>query len=76
MTVTRRHLIAARNLLRWSQTELAQKAGVSEEIVADFESSEVEPSEGTISSFRKSLEEAGIEFADDQVTLRNEKAGP
>ncbi|MBF0375065.1 MAG: helix-turn-helix domain-containing protein [Alphaproteobacteria bacterium] len=61
------HIVAAqsragRALLGWSQTALAEAAGVNKRTVMDFESGAREPHLGTLSLVRSALEGAGVEF--------------
>jgi transcriptional regulator with XRE-family HTH domain len=53
---------AARTLLGWSQTELAQNAGVGRGTVTDFELSNRQPSDHALSKLQLALEDAGIVF--------------
>jgi len=53
---------AARALLNWSQAELAKKAKVAKQTLADFERSARQPYERTLADIRAALERAGIEF--------------
>ena len=58
---------AARALLRWSQADLAEKAKVGKQTLADFERGAREPYDRTLADIVSVLEEGGIEFvgADD-----------
>jgi len=49
-------------MLGWSQTELAQAAGVSRQTIADFERGAHLPISNNLASIRTALENAGIEF--------------
>tara|TARA_E500000318_G_scaffold107974_1_gene118020 strand:+ start:2975 stop:3256 length:282 start_codon:yes stop_codon:yes gene_type:complete len=53
---------AARALLRWSQGDLAEKAKVGKQTLADFEREAREPYDRTLADIVAVLEEAGIEF--------------
>jgi transcriptional regulator with XRE-family HTH domain len=53
---------AARTLLGWSQTELAQNAGVGRSIVSDFELGTRQLSEHALGKMQLALEDAGIQF--------------
>ncbi len=53
---------AARALLDWTQTTLAQRAGVARKTVADFELSRRTLHRRTIIDITAALEAAGIEF--------------
>ena len=58
-SLTADQITAARNLLGWSQDELAGRAGVSRGTISQFETGARRPSDG-----------AGIEFNDVTVRLR------
>lgn len=53
---------AARGLVAWSQTDLAQNAGVSRATVADFESGKRQPIGNNLAAIRAALESAGVIF--------------
>ena len=53
---------AARALLKWSQTQLADSAGVALSTVADFEIDKREPRSDNLTALCKALEGAGVEF--------------
>jgi transcriptional regulator with XRE-family HTH domain len=61
---TIRQIKAARALLDWSQSDLAQRSGVSEPTIARLESAEGELGgrEETVRKIRAALETNGIEF--------------
>jgi transcriptional regulator with XRE-family HTH domain len=65
--VTTRQIKAARALLGWSQSDLADRSGVSEPTVARLESAEGELGgrEGTGDKIRSAIERAGVEFIDE-----------
>jgi ribosome-binding protein aMBF1 (putative translation factor) len=65
--VTTRQIKAARALLGWSQSTLAQRSGVSEPTVARLESADGELGgrEGTGEKIRTAIERAGVDFIDD-----------
>ena len=52
----------ARSLLGWSQTELAQNAGVGKNTVTDFELESLPVSEHALTKLQLALEDAGIQF--------------
>jgi transcriptional regulator with XRE-family HTH domain len=62
--LTSEHLRAARALLRWEQTELAARSGVSKPTIARLEAKPgILSAHGpTIAALRAALEKAGIEF--------------
>jgi transcriptional regulator with XRE-family HTH domain len=53
---------AARGLLNWSQTALAEAAALSRSTVADFELESREISADSVGRMQKALEKAGVEF--------------
>jgi DNA-binding XRE family transcriptional regulator len=53
---------AARALLGWSQTELAQNAGVGRSTVTNFELESLPVSEHVHTKLQLALEDAGIQF--------------
>jgi transcriptional regulator with XRE-family HTH domain len=56
------HCRAARALLNWSQAELAQRARVAKQTLADFERGARSPYPRTLADIRAALEAEGIEF--------------
>lgn len=62
MIVTPRQIRAARGLLGWTRTELADRAIVSTTTVADIERGDVNPRASTLGAIILTLEQAGIEF--------------
>lgn len=67
MNLTSEHLRAARALLRWEQTELANRSGVSKPTIARLEAKPgvISAHAPTIAALRSALEQAGIEFLND-----------
>lgn len=55
---------AARALIEWSQSTLAENANLSESTIRDFEKGRRVPSPNNLSAIRRALEAAGIEFID------------
>jgi transcriptional regulator with XRE-family HTH domain len=53
---------AGRALLKWSQMQLAEAAGVALSTVNDFEIDKREPRSDNLDAMRRSLETAGVEF--------------
>jgi transcriptional regulator with XRE-family HTH domain len=62
VTISAGQLRAARGLLGWSQTDLAEAAKIGRATIADFESGKREPYVRTIDELRAALEAAGVEF--------------
>lgn len=67
MMVEARVLKAARVLLRWSQEELAKKAGIGQTTLSKLEAGEKDVRVSTIRAVQEALENGGIKFvaADD-----------
>jgi transcriptional regulator with XRE-family HTH domain len=65
--ITTAQVKAARALLGWSQADLAHRSGVSEPTIARLESAEGELGgrEGTGAKIRRAIENAGVEFLDE-----------
>lgn len=53
---------AARGLLQWSQTQLAEAAGVSLSTVADFENGRRIPIKNNLAAIHRALEAGGVKF--------------
>lgn len=56
---------AARALLDWPQTKLAELANLSESTVRDFEKNRRIPGPNNLAAIRAALEAAGVRFLDD-----------
>jgi transcriptional regulator with XRE-family HTH domain len=56
---------AARALLKWSQTQLAESSGVALSTVAEFEIDKREPRSDNLTAMCKALEAAGVIFESD-----------
>ena len=64
MTITPEQCRAARALLDWSQTTLAEAAKAGQSTIAKFERGLRSPHASTLTSIRAALEAAGVEFLD------------
>jgi DNA-binding XRE family transcriptional regulator len=62
MTIKAAQLKAARQLLDWSQDDVANASGVSTEAVVYFEQGKRAPSARDLADIRVTLEAAGVEF--------------
>lgn len=60
---------AARGLLAWSQSDLAERSGVSRATVADFETGKRQPIANNLAAIRSALESAGIIFLSDGQSI-------
>lgn len=64
--ITGKQIRAARALLEWSQSRLAEETEISVTPIARFERGKVDTRTGTLITLVKTLEEAGIEFRNEQ----------
>ena len=62
MSLTPAQCRAARALLSWSQTQLAEASRVATKTIADFEREERAPYDRTLNDIREAFEIAAIEF--------------
>ncbi|WP_043646041.1 helix-turn-helix transcriptional regulator [Caenispirillum salinarum] len=60
---------AARALLGWSQQQLAEKAEVAKQTLADFERGARTPYDRTLRDIRSTLEDAGVLLLDSENGL-------
>jgi len=66
---------AARGLLKWSQKDLADASGVSNQSVRDFELGRKNPQQSTLAVIQRAFEDAGVEFTNgDTPGLRLHKS--
>ncbi|MCI0431770.1 MAG: helix-turn-helix domain-containing protein [Rhodospirillales bacterium] len=76
--ITGRQIHAARALLGWSQTDLADRARISQNTVYRLENDLLDARSSTVESVWRALEQAGIEFHSDRnfegVRLRKPKS--
>ncbi len=56
---------AARALIEWSQSTLAENANLSESTIRDFEKGRRVPSPNNLSAIRRALEAAGVDFIEE-----------
>jgi DNA-binding XRE family transcriptional regulator len=63
MTLTGRHVAAARGLLAMTQSDLAAAAGVTRQTLIDWEAGTRIPRSDTVDKVRDALERRGIEFS-------------
>ncbi len=72
MSITTAQIRGARGILNWSQQDLAQRTGISATSIGSIENGQTTPRESTVSTIRKTLENAGIEFIGmDGVRVKN-----
>ena len=58
---------AARDLLRWKQDDLSQKAGINKTTLADFERGVRKLKVDTLEKVIDAFEKAGIRFENDEI---------
>jgi ribosome-binding protein aMBF1 (putative translation factor) len=76
MTITPDQARAARQLVAWTQDQLAAEVRVSQATVSDFERGRKRPPVLVLSTMQRALEVAGVEFTNDGepgVKLRKAK---
>jgi transcriptional regulator with XRE-family HTH domain len=76
LAMTPPQIRAARGLLNWTVQELAEKAGLDRNTVAQIESGRYASDAETMAAIRRALEAAGIEFTNGRwpgVRLRPER---
>lgn len=64
---------AARALLNWSQSDLAERAGLSQTGIARIESGVNQPNVQTMEKITQTFDDAGIEFLSDRGVERRER---
>ena len=64
--LTGRQIRAARGLLGWDATLLADKAGITRETIYRIESDTVQPQEKTVARIRHTFDLHGVEFTEDE----------
>jgi len=65
MSISPAQCRGARGLLGWSQSDLSQASKTATKTIADFERGAREPYARTLEDVRGALENAGIEFIDE-----------
>jgi transcriptional regulator with XRE-family HTH domain len=66
--ITAAQIRAARALLGWKQTDLAQRAGVSEISIKNIERGATDPRVSTLSAIQKAFEDGGVIFLEPGVS--------
>jgi transcriptional regulator with XRE-family HTH domain len=56
---------AARALIRWTQDDLAEECGVSDETIRSFETGRTEPRGSSLEVLRETFHAAGVTFVDE-----------
>ena len=62
--ITPAQIRAARALLGWKQTDLAERAGVSEISIKNIERGATDPRGSTLAKLQSAFEAAGVQFLD------------
>lgn len=60
---------AARDLLKWKQSDLSEKSEIGTTTIADFERGYRELRDRTLKELKRTFEDAGIEFVNDKVKI-------
>ena len=72
MSITTAQIRGARGILNWSQSDLAERTGISATSIGSIENSQSTPRANTLSTIQKAFESSGIEFIGlDGVRLRS-----
>ena len=70
MRISSEQVKAARLLLKWPLSELARKVNASPKVLEKFERGKRRPTVLLLSTIRHVLEDAGIEFTEDEPRVR------
>ncbi len=62
MSITTAQIRGARGILNWSQSDLAERTGISSTSIGSIENGQSTPRASTLQTIRKTFEDAGIEF--------------
>jgi transcriptional regulator with XRE-family HTH domain len=68
--ITGEQVKAARKLLGWSQVRLSSKSGFGDSTIAKFERGEMPLSVLSVSTIKRTLEGAGVEFHEGEPGVR------
>jgi transcriptional regulator with XRE-family HTH domain len=68
--ITGEQVKAARKLLRWSQVKLSSKSGFGDSTIAKFKRGEMPLSVLSVSTIKRTLEGAGVEFHEGEPGVR------
>lgn len=72
MTIKPSLLRAARALLNWSQKDLAERSGISDVSIINFENEKRTPHQNTLDKIKQSFELAGISFTKNGLELNED----
>src|SRR3989339_2194432 len=62
MSITTAQIRGARGILNWSQSDLAERTGISATSIGSIEKGQSQPRESTLQAIQKAFEASGIEF--------------
>lgn len=62
MSITTAQIRGARGVLNWSQSDLAERTGISATSIGSIENGQSTPRASTLNTIQKAFEQAGIEF--------------
>ena len=62
MSITTAQIRGARGILNWSQSDLAERTGISATSIGSIENGQSTPRSNTLGTIRKAFEDSGIEF--------------
>jgi transcriptional regulator with XRE-family HTH domain len=62
MSITTGQIRGARGILNWSQSDLAERTGISATSIGSIENGQSTPRANTVATIQKAFENAGIEF--------------
>jgi transcriptional regulator with XRE-family HTH domain len=62
MSITTAQIRGARGILNWSQSDLAERTGISATSIGSIENGQSTPRANTLNTIQKTFEDAGIEF--------------
>jgi transcriptional regulator with XRE-family HTH domain len=62
MSITTAQIRGARGILHWSQSDLAERTGISATSIGSIENGQSKPRTSTLETIKKAFEDTGIEF--------------
>jgi transcriptional regulator with XRE-family HTH domain len=62
MSITTAQIRGARGILNWSQSDLAERTGISATSIGSIENNQSTPRESTLKAIRQAFEKSGLEF--------------
>lgn len=73
MSITTAQIRGARGILNWSQSDLAERTGISATSIGSIENGQTSPRASTMTQIRRAFESSGIEFLPGSgIRLKNE----